>query len=520
MALLALEFELLEAAGCEGDVLGIELQNALAEFGAMPAIAGMFLARFAQMGSEQSGLIWSAVPHAAKIDLAHVMLGLRAEIFVSALGGVLLHELLCQSRDPWIHEQIAVALRCCVVADSEKCLEAMMPSAKISLAMSLAERMGSDGLGVPAWFSSLAPADRRRASIIFAFGLLRGDKHDQFELFVRAFGAADWQMLGDLVRQRAYDLNAGSLGCYLTHRRTAVPFEVDSIRCGGPIHRPVDEGGRISGVAMLRRAENAAGHELAEIFVRSCQLSTPTWCREVLLSLLRRSLALDVRLPGLASKLSRTDLAAELAIFRLSEGDTSVLRRKSWGHVAVDRKFSVLRQVIAGLKGDDSLAGRQRYGDVAYAILQMPGVTRSVLSNFFISQVGQDYALSDVFLDLLGASASEEDDELFVALARGYALRGIKDKSQDALISAQQRADAKLRRDGLRRLACILEAPDALPGEPLAALFTSLAVLHDNDLNDALKLCQPRLPPKAFAVLVGNVIANGRATAALSPAFP
>ena len=516
---LAIELEALNVAGDTAYSADAQILRAVDRHGAPPAIAGILLARFARGGPVQSSRLWLEMPLRIRDELARTMLAIYPQVTVLALGAANLCDLLRDSTDSWLHDRIANALAGGVVQDSHLCLPVMLPAAKDRLAVALAERAGSSPTAPPEWIAQLPTRSRRLATGALAFGMLSGGREAQFASIVRDFDADDWKRLHKRIQNKAGELNASGVALFLRHRPEAIsPADSGENRaiCRGKDQlRDGEHQASFAHLNIVQLIETATASDLTTIFSYPFHTLKPTWRREAYRALLRRALSLGVRIPGKLDELPRAEFAAEIAVFRLAGGDTSVLRRSSWQHIEFARRFTLLMRSIAAIGAGTIEPTIVRLAELGEAILSMPPATRDILANQFIMELGSSEAMSDAILDRFANATGCREDTL-VVLARARALRGERSRSQDMMRLAEQVSSRKLRGDGLRRLCEVLDDRSIVSLEPVSIVSSSLTTVADEDLPNALRACHQRLTTTEYELVIAGLIARGRATNAFA----
>lgn len=515
---LAVEMEALAAAGALEPSADERLVRLAESDGGDPAAAGLTLAFLARLdGARAQEFLADLRPH-ARLDLARGMLAVQPQMAVRLLGARCLSGLLVHSRDPWFHDQVAMALESSVVAESDACLPVLLDPARTRLAIALAERAGrNDGLPAPDFIGSDDQSAVAGAFAAFCFGLLCGRHAEQFATASGRLTDAAWRDLQRSVRGRAVELSASGAQIYLSARDATGFVEADAgIKLSRPPAAPGGMSDAPSPVHLLsRRAERAEPEEIAGLIEAASTLAGPTWRREVRILLLRRAIALRLRISPFAFGLGHADLAAEIAAARLADDDVRPLRGPAWARIDLDRRFRILTILIRRFAERPAVSPSD-IDRLLDALLAMPGAVRNILAERVLSELGQSASVSRSHLSRLSAVEHGLPGDVLVVLARTYALRGETALAKSTTRRAEALAEHRHSVDTRMRLSDVLLAPDGAPGDVVPAVVSSLAMMADADLPAALQMCAAHLDPPEYRRVVADVIVRGRAVEAFA----
>jgi hypothetical protein len=250
--------------------------------------------------------------------------------------------------------------------------------------------------------------------------------------------------------------------------------------------------------------------------VKARGLLKPTWRNEAQSALFQRALAIGANGIGMRAGLSHAEIGSIVAVQRLESGETNVLRRRAWGRVRADQRFTLLMQLMVNLETGRVIPTEARLDDVVTAVLGMADATRDVLALHLVTHLGRFPAMTSAVLDRISDMKGNWKDEILVALARVHALRGNSAKAQELMKLSQSTSEERLREKALERLRCLLNCSASVPAEPVGAVLSALATVSAPDLPAAMKLCLDHLPEIASEFVVADVIARGRAADAFS----
>ncbi|GGC50243.1 hypothetical protein [Chelatococcus reniformis] len=510
---LAVEIEALAAAGALDESAEVAIARLVESDAGDPAAAAVALAYLARLDGARARLFVSGLRPHARLDLARAMLVVQQQMAVRILGAGCLSGLLAESRDPWFHHQVALALASSVVAGSHACLPVLLDPARKRLAVALAERAGrNDGLPAPDFLGEEEGGVDAGAFTAFCFGLLCGRYVEQFPAASGRLAVAAWRDLERSVRGRAIELSTGGARIYLATREAAGVAAADAdIKLSRPpdAAKPSDDAPNPAH-RLCRRAERAEPDEIPALVQAASALTRPTWRREAQLVLLRRALTLKMPVSPFAFGLRHADLAAEIAAARLADGDVRRLRGSSWTRIDLDRRLRILTILISRL-GESVAVSSAEIDLLLDALLAMPAAVRSILAERLLSAVGQSASLSRDHLARLSADEYALRDDVLVVLARTYALRGETALAKSTTRRAESLAECRHSQDMTIRLSDILLSPDGAPGDRVPAVLSSLAMMADADLPAALGLCGTHLDAQEYRRAVADVIVRSRA---------
>jgi hypothetical protein len=171
---------------------------------------------------------------------------------------------------------------------------------------------------------------------------------------------------------------------------------------------------------------------------------------------------------------------------------------------------------MASLDGGSVTPTEARLKDVVTTILAMTGAMRDVLILHLVTHLGRHPAMTDVVLDRIAEMKAQWHDEILIALARIYALRGNLEKARQQMQSARSTSQDRQRDIAFGRLAGLLGDASSVPLESVEAIVSTLATVSAPDLAAAMRLCFDRLPRHEIDFVVAEVISRGRA----ADAFP
>jgi len=528
IVLLAMEIDALDAAGALDASTDDEVLGVVERHGGADASAGLLLTLFARRGPPCAGLLWRRMSAPSREALIGPMFRIQPQVSARSLGAANLRDSLAVIADPRLHDAIAGALATTFVTGSEICLDVLLPPARDRLAPVLAERAGRDTDTVPDWVARLPDHARGRATMAFAFGALLAKREASFSALTASFTAQDWDTMLTRARERGAEMPSGSVELLLRSARPSAGSRDASFshrdpatqrRRAAPSRGALGEDPRAltdceQACAIVAATLAADAEALSGLAASAGRINAPTWRREAQTAVFRRALAIGAR--GVPAGLPRADVGSAIVLHRLARGDTSVLRRRAWGAIRADRRFTLLLEVVARLEDGSVAPTEVRLQDVATAVLAMTDATREVLTLHFLTQLGRLAAMTDVILDRIAAAPGRWKDEIFIALARIHALRGNAAKAQIEMSAAQSTSEDRMRETAFERLNGLLGDAGSVPAEPLDAIVSALATVSAPDLPAAMRLCFARMPRPDIDFVVADVISRGRA----ADAFP
>ena len=513
--LLAIEIEALDAASALDSAMDDAVIRAVDRHGAVDASAGLLLTLFARRGPELSGSLWARLPVPIRKEMVRPMFRIQPQITARSLGARNLSDCLAMTADPALHDAVAVALTTTFVADSEMCLAALLPPARDRLAFVLAERAGREADVAPHWIAKLPPPGLHRATLAFAFGVLLSGRQIPFDAITAGFTGKEWEFLMTKAQERGTELASGSINMLFRKAPAASRPRAPSIKrqpVQGPDQPALTDSARASAIAAA--ALTADAQALADLTAQAGRIAGPTWRREAQNAILRRALAIGAR--GFKAGLPHAEVAAAIIVHRLERGETSVLRRRAWTAIRPDRRFTLLMQLMGNFEGGSVTSTEASLADVATAILAMTGAMRDVLILHLVTHLGGHPAMTDAVLDRIAEMKALWQDEILIALARVYALRGNSERARQQMQSARSASQDRQRDIAFERLGGLLDDTSSIPLEPVEAIVSTLATVSAPDLPAAMQLCFDRLPRHEIDFVVAEVISRGRA----ADAFP
>jgi hypothetical protein len=514
--LLAVEIEALDAAGALDSAMDDAVMRAIDRHGAVDASAGLLLTLFARRRAEMSGLLWERLPLPMRKGLVRPMFRIKPQIAVRSLGARNLYDCLALTADPALHDAIAAALSATFVADSELCLAVLLPQARDRLAFVLAERAGREADAVPDWIPQLPPQAHHRATLAFAFGVLLSGRQIPFDAVTAGFTEKDWEFLMAKAQERGIEIaSSGSIDMLLSKAPASGRPRTPSIKrqpAQGPEQPTLTDSARASVIIASALAADAPA--LAELTAQAGRIAGPTWRREAQNAIFRRALAIGAH--GFKAGLPHTEVGSAIIVHRLERGDTSVLRRRAWTAIRPDRRFTLLMELMGSIDDGSVTPTKARLGDVVTAILEMAGAMRDVLILHLVTHLSRHPAMSDAVLDRIAEMKAQWQDEILIALARIYALRGNLEKAREQMQFARSTSQDRQRDIAFERLVGLLDDASSVPLESVEAIVSTLATVSAPDLPAAMRLCFDRLPRHEIDFVVAEVISRGRA----ADAFP
>ena len=514
--LLAVEIEALDAAGALDSAMDEAVIRAVERHGAVDASAGLLLTLFARRGAEISGHLWEKLPLPIRKGLVRPMFRIQPQIVARSMGARNLYYCLTLTADPSLHDTVAAALSTTFVADSEICLTALLPPARDRLAFVLAERAGRETDSVPDWILQLPPQASHRATLAFAFGVLISRRQIPFDAVTAGFSEKDWEFLMAKAQERGTEIaSAGSIDMLLRKAPASSRPPTSSGKrqpAQGPERPALTDSTRAS--IIIVSALTADAPALAELTAQTGRISGPTWRREAQNAIFKRALAIGAR--GLKAGLPHAEVGSAIIVHRLERGDTSVLRRRAWKAIRPDRRFTLLMELMGSLEGGSVTPTDARLQDVVTATLAMAGAMRDVLILHLLTHLSRHPAMTAAVLDRIAAMQAQWQDEILIALARTYALRGNVEKARLQMQSARSTSEDRQRDIAFRRLGGLLDDASSVPLESVEAIVSTLATVSAPDLPAAMQLCYDRLPRHEIDFVVAEVISRGRA----AEAFP
>lgn len=514
--LLAVEIEALDAAGALDAAMDDEVIRAVDRHGAIDANAGLLLTLFARRGTNISGLLWERLPLSARNELVRPMFRIQPQVAARSLGARNLRNCLVLAADPSLHDAVAAALITTFVANSEICLAALLPPARARLALVLAERAGRETDAAPDWILQLPPQARHRATLAFAFGVLLSGRQIPFDAVTAGFAEKDWELLMLKAQERGIEVaSSGSIDMLLSKAPASSRPRTTSIKrqpAQGPGQPALTDSARAS--VIIASALTAEAPALAELTAQAGLIAGPTWRREAQIAIFRRALAIGAH--GYKPGLPHAEVGSAIIVHRLERGDTGVLRRRAWTAIRPDRRFTLLMRLMGSLDDGSVTITAARLEDVVTAILAMAGAMRDVLILHLLTHLSRHPAMSDAVLDRIAGTKALWQDEILIALARIYALRGKSEKARQQMQSARLTSQDRQRDIAFERLGGLLDDASSVPLESVEAIVSTLATVSAPDLPAAMRLCFDRLPRHEVDFVVAEVISRGRA----ADAFP